>query len=106
MFLLSMLKIMYGVLCVFIVLCVLYQRGKGSMGLGNMGGGNQVLFGSSGGQDIFQKTTWVCCVLLLSGSFALSIITAKNGRASLSSYSQSAPQRSLPTEQLPFDGDN
>ena len=55
MFIISFLTFLYVFLCLLIVLMVLIQRGKSSMGLGNMGGGNQLLFGSSGGQDIFQK---------------------------------------------------
>ena len=47
------------------------------MGLGSMGGGNQMLFGSSGGQDIFQKTTWILCALLLVGSLGLSVLKGK-----------------------------
>jgi len=39
------------------------QKGKGGMGLGSMGGGAQMLFGGSGGQDIFQKTTWVLGII-------------------------------------------
>lgn len=77
MFIISLLTVFYGILCAFIVLMVLVQRGKGGMGLGNLGGGNQALFGSSGGQDIFQKITWICCVLLLTGSLFLSIFKGK-----------------------------
>jgi protein translocase SecG subunit len=57
----------------------LIQKGKGNMGLGSMGGGNQMLFGSSGGQDIFQKITWILCALLLIGSLSLSVLKGKYG---------------------------
>ncbi len=77
MFILSLFNFFFGLLCLFIVLIVLIQRGKGNMGLGNLGGNNQVLFGSSGGQDIFQKITWVCCFLLLVGSLILSVSRGK-----------------------------
>jgi len=103
MFLLSFLTVLYGVLCFFIVIAVLYQRGKGNMGLGNAGGGNQALFGSSGGQNIFQKVTWVFCFILLSGSLALSLITAKNSSVNFRSH---APQQSFPSEDVPFADDN
>jgi len=56
---------------------VLVQRGKGGMGIGNMGGGNQALFGGSGGQDVFQKITWICCLVLLVGPLSLSILKGK-----------------------------
>ncbi|MBV8660999.1 MAG: preprotein translocase subunit SecG, partial [Candidatus Dependentiae bacterium] len=68
MIIFSLFTFLYSLMCCLIILLVLVQRGKGNMGLGSMGGGNQMLFGSSGGQDIFQKTTWILCALLLVGS--------------------------------------
>ena len=44
------------------------------MGLGSMGGGAQMLFGGSGGQDIFQKITWVLTAIFLFGSLTLSLM--------------------------------
>ena len=44
------------------------------MGLGGLGGGTQMLFGGSGGQDIFQKITWILTAIFLFGSLALSIL--------------------------------
>ena len=92
MFIFSLLTFLYGFMCCLIVLLVLIQRGKGSMGLGNMGGGNQMLFGSSGGQDIFQTVTWILCGLLLFGSLALSTLKTRYGtnRSSIS-YTRNVP---------------
>lgn len=75
----SLFTVLYSMMCCFIVLLVLIQKGKGNMGLGSMGGGNQMLFGSSGGQDIFQKITWILCALLLIGSLSLSVLKGKYG---------------------------
>lgn len=89
MFILSLLTFLYGVMCVFIIFMVLLQRGKSSMGIGYMGGGGQALFGSSGGQDIFQKITWICCVLLLFGSLSLSVWKGKTaGYSYIPTHSQ------------------
>lgn len=90
MFIISLLTSLFTFLCLLIILMVLIQRGKSSMGLGNMGGGNQMLFGSSGGQDIFQKITWVMCVLLLSGSLTIAILKAKYRGGSIS-YTKEMP---------------
>ena len=79
MIIFSLLNVLYGMMCCMIVFLVLLQKGKGNMGLGSMGGGNQMLFGSSGGQDIFQKLTWILCALLLVGSLALSVFKGKYG---------------------------
>ncbi len=48
------------------------------MGLGGLGGGSQALFGGSGGQDIFQKVTWVLVGIFLFGSLVLSILKTSN----------------------------
>ena len=99
MFLLSLLTSLYGFLCVLIIITVLYQRGKGNMGLGNTGGTNQALFGSSGGQDIFQKATWIFCTLLLAGSLVLSIVKGKNSISAGRFNPRS--QQSMPIDQYP-----
>lgn len=72
---------LYGILltlfiiaCVSLIVLVLVQKGKGSMGLGNLGGGTQMLFGGSGGQDLFQKITWVLGACFMFGSIALGIL--------------------------------
>ncbi len=57
------------------------------MGLGNTGGGNQAIFGSSGGQDLFQKITWIFLTLILIGSLVLSIGKVKYGAKKYSSRS-------------------
>ena len=57
------------------------------MGLGNMGGANQMLFGSSGGQDIFQKTTWILCAILLISAVFLSLAKARYATSSVRSIS-------------------
>ncbi len=64
----------YVVICLFLMLIVLVQKSKGSMGLGSMGGGSQMLFGGSGGQDIFQKTTWVLGTIFMVLSFLLALM--------------------------------
>ena len=80
----------------FLALFIVIQKGKGSMGLGALGGGAQTLFGGSGGQDLFQKITWVLGILFMAGSLGLSILKTKE--TSISSYMPSAPlQRKAPS---------
>ncbi|MBN1549253.1 preprotein translocase subunit SecG [Candidatus Babeliales bacterium] len=59
--------------CVLLVLLILIQKGKGSMGIGSIGGTNTMLFGGSGGQDIFQKATWILGAIFMGGSLILAI---------------------------------
>lgn len=74
------------------------------MGLGSIGGGSQTLFGGSGGQDIFQKTTWVLGALFMVSSLGLSLMRSKNSRtlSSVKKVQTVTPvDASLPAEQLP-----
>lgn len=65
---------LFTFVCFLLVLIILVQQGKGSMGLGSLGGGTQMLFGGSGGQDIFQKITWVLGAIFMIGSLVLAIM--------------------------------
>jgi protein translocase SecG subunit len=50
------------------------QKGKSGMGMGGLGGGAQMIFGGSGGQDLFQKITWVLGTIFMSGALILSLM--------------------------------
>lgn len=90
--LIGLLTTVFVFMCIFLILLVLVQKGKSSMGLGAMGGGSQMLFGATGGQDIFQKTTWILVAFFLLGSLALSIIkTRQFTQGTPSGYQQPMP---------------
>jgi len=48
------------------------------MGLGNLGGSAQMLFGGSGGQDLFQKVTWGLGAVFMFGSLILALMKTQN----------------------------
>lgn len=78
-----LLGLLTGFFCVMnmlLILLILYQKGKNSLGLGSLGGANQMLFGGTGGQDLFQKVTWVLVALFLSGSLLLALYKNKVAR--------------------------
>jgi preprotein translocase subunit SecG len=90
---------LFVIAALFMILLILMQKGKGGMGLGSMGGGNQMLFGSSGGQDLFQKATWVLGALLIFGSLGLAIWKTKQvgvSTAMLRSHSTPRPAAPMP----------
>ncbi len=74
--------------CLFLILIILIQQGKGNMGIGNMGGGAQMLFGGSGGQDVFQKITWGLGALFMAGSLFLSLMRSAGSMPTYSRYAQ------------------
>lgn len=74
---------LYGILLtcyIFIsfllVILILIQQSKSSSGIGAFGGGAQMLFGGSGGQDLLQKTTWVLGALFMGLSLFLALMRA------------------------------
>jgi len=73
----GLLIVLYVIVCILLTMVVMVQKSKGSAGLGSLGGGAQTIFGGSGGQDVFQKATWVLGVIFMVGSFALSIMRTK-----------------------------
>jgi len=91
MFLLGLLITLLALDALFLILIILIQKGKGSMGLGALGGSTQMLFGGSGGQDLFQKITWILGTIFMAGSLILSIMWSKSAGQSLQLASPMRP---------------
>ena len=98
MILVGLLTILFVCVCLIMIPLILLQKGKGSMGLGSMGGGTQMLFGGGGGQDLFQKMTWALGAIFMFGSLAISIMKTTEHRSSryLNSYKGAAQQQEAP----------
>jgi preprotein translocase subunit SecG len=74
------LTTLFVILCFMLIFIILLQKGKGGAGLfSNMGNANVKLFGGSGGQDVFQKATWVLGFLFLAGSLVLALMRSSGG---------------------------
>ena len=71
---------LFVIACLLLIVLILMQKSKGGMGIGTMGGGSQMLFGGAGGQDFFQKTTWVLGTILMAGSLGLGLMKARSGQ--------------------------
>jgi preprotein translocase subunit SecG len=91
----------YVVLCIFLILIILIQKGKSSMGLGGLGGGAQMLFGGSGGQDMFQKMTWILTAIFLFGSLVLSLMKTSQHSSFRYIKQQTAPAAPKPLPTIP-----
>ena len=89
----GLLTFLFSFSCLLLILLILVQKGKGSLGIGTLGGGSQMLFGSSGGQDLFQKITWVLGAILIGGSLGLAILKSKR---STENFSAPISQQQLP----------
>jgi len=88
------------ILVVALAIFILIQQGKGDLGLGSMGG-TQMLFGGSGGQDFFERTTWTLGFLFIFGSLGLAVLKSKERNESKLSHFKSEvviPQQQAPAQ--------
>jgi protein translocase SecG subunit len=97
----GLLLIVFLFICFLLAAIILIQKGKGSMGIGHLGGGTQMLFGGSGGQNIFEQVAWVLVALFMFGSLGLSVLRTKTSLTSKYAHSLTA-QPSTP-KQAPTD---
>ncbi len=82
----GLLSFLFALVCVLLVLIILIQKGKSSLGIGSLSGNNQMLFGGGGGQNIFQKITWFMSIILICGSLGLATMKYKQSRAKATSF--------------------
>ncbi len=90
----GLLLVLFIFVSLLLILVILIQQGKGGLGLGYIGGGAQMLFGGSGGQDIFQKITWILGAIFIVGSFILFVMGSKE-----TSYTRYLGRRGIPQQQ-------
>ncbi len=98
----GLLVALFVIICALLLLVILIQKGKSSIGLGSLGGSTQMLFGGSGGQDLFQKTTWVLGTIFMAGSLLLAIMKKPSSSRYLQAIEQqqAAQQAALAQEKL------
>lgn len=83
---------------ILLITLILLQKSKNSFGLGAFGGQTQNLFGGSGGQELFQKITWVLGGLFMAGSLFLAILKKPTGSEYLNTISTQQAKTAAPIE--------
>lgn len=87
----------YVLVCFILMGIILIQKSKGSLGIGNIGGSMQMLFGGSGGQSLLQKATWVLGAVFMILSLVLALMKSSQQTASRFIAQRPAPvERSIP----------
>lgn len=76
----TFLTVLHVVVCIFLMLVVLLQAGRGGgIGLAFGGsGGSQSVFGSSGGATFLTKMTAICAVIFFTNSLALAYMSSQS----------------------------
>ena len=94
----TLLTVLFVILCFFLGISILMQQGKGDMGLGGLGGGGQMLFGGSGGQDFFEKLTWIMGALFIFGALGLTVLKTKQiSKSQLSGFVSAEVTKNIPS---------
>lgn len=76
----TLLTVLHILVCIFLILVVLLQQGKGADWAGAFGGGGtQTAFGARGAGTILSKATTVAAVLFMVLSLALAILISQRG---------------------------
>lgn len=77
-----LLVILFVVVCLFLILVVLLQQGKGADVAAAFGGaGSQAAFGPRGSTTLLHKLTTASFVLFVLLCIGLSVMTARRGRS-------------------------
>ena len=100
-----LLTIFHVIVCIFLILVVLIQQGKGADWAGAFGGGGtQTAFGARGTGTLLSKATTVAAIVFMLTSLALTILISQPGGSSVireGARQQNAPQQQQPAQQTP-----
>lgn len=91
----TFLSILHIVICLFLILVVLLQQGKGGGLGGAFGGAGQQVFGGRGAGNFMTRLTWISAGLFIVTSVSLAYL-ASSGDRDLKSRSQQTSEQQLP----------
>jgi len=86
----NFLTVLHVIVCIFLMLVVLLQAGRGGgMGIAfGGGGGSQSVFGSSGGANFLTKMTAVCAFIFFANSLTLAYMSSQSDSRRLQKIAQ------------------
>jgi preprotein translocase subunit SecG len=89
----TFLSIVHVFVCLFLILVVLLQQGRGG-GLGSaFGGAGQQVFGGRGAGNLMTRVTWVCAMVFIMTSVSLAYIASSGDRSLKNRQGQTTGQK-------------
>ena len=76
----TFLNIVHVFVCLFLILVVLLQQGRGG-GLGSMGGATAQVFGGRGAGNFMTRLTAACAAIFMLTSISLAYLSSAGDRA-------------------------
>lgn len=83
----TLITVVHVIVCIFLMLTVLLQSGKGGMGAAFGGGGTQTVFGGAGAGSFLRKLTVAAAVTFMLTSMTLAWLASRSGTDALKRYS-------------------
>jgi preprotein translocase subunit SecG len=96
----TLITVIHIATIVLLVISVLLQSGKGAEISASFGGSSQTVFGSSGGQNFFQKLTYTLAGIFMVTSLTLTILPSRLKKSVLEGYT-APPATSQPATSQP-----
>jgi preprotein translocase subunit SecG len=100
----TLLTVFHVLVCIFLILVVLLQQGKGADWAGAFGGGgSQTTFGARGTGTILEKATTAAAIIFMLTSIALAILISQYSGSSVirEGAKTTAPQPAAPAPATP-----
>jgi preprotein translocase subunit SecG len=94
----TFVTVIHVLACIFLILVILPQSGKGADISASFGGSSQTIFGSSGGATFITRTTSILAAIFFVTSLALTAIRTQS-RKSLFTGSSAATSTATPPSQ-------
>ena len=94
----TLVSVIHIVACVFLVLVVLIQSGKGAEISASFSGSSQTVFGSSGGANFFTRFTAAMAAIFMVTSLVLTVL---GGQAKKSLFEGPASSSNIPVQGAP-----
>ncbi len=89
----TLLSILHVFVCLFLILVVLLQQGRGG-GLGSaFGGASQQVFGGRGAGNFMTRVTWACATIFILTSVSLAYLSSVGDRSLKSRSGQTSGQK-------------
>ena len=83
----TVLNVIHVIVCLFLILVVLLQQGKGGGLGGAFGGGAAQVFGGRGAGNFLTRLTAICAVIFMATSMSLAYLSSSGDR-SLKEYEE------------------
>lgn len=96
-----LLTILHLFVCVFLILVVLLQTGKGADIAAAFGGTSQTAFGARGATTLLSKLTTGSAIVFMLTSFTLAMMANRGARSVVTDEAAETQQAPVPAQQSP-----